>query len=144
LAALPQFTPLHAKVTVDGQTIEDEFLLVEITNCRLYAGLLPFNPGATLDDGYYEVRLFRGSTVPQTFAYVVTLLRHQPLPADKVITLKGQSVVVETKLDRGCHTDGEQAGFTPLISEIRKHALRLLVPDSAPSDLFLESGDPFT
>lgn len=144
LATLPRFKPLRARVTVDAQTVEDEFLLVEITNCRLYAGLLPFSPHAKLDDGVFEVLLFKGSKVPQTFAYVGTLLRRKPLPPEKVLTLKGQSVRVETETPMGCHTDGDQAGFTPLISEIRPRALRLLVPQVAPEDLFDTPSEPFT
>lgn len=144
LVILPKYKPIRATVTVDHQTVRDEFLLVEITNCRLYAGLLPFSPHAQLDDGVFEVLLFKGSRVPQTFGYISTLLRRRPLPPDKVITLKGKTVVVETEMPIGCHTDGDQAGFTPLVSENRSRALRLLVPQAAPTDLFVSNGEPFT
>ncbi|MEM7333800.1 MAG: diacylglycerol kinase family protein [Chloroflexota bacterium] len=144
LVELPKFKSIHATVQVDDQSFEDEFVLIVVTNCRYYAGLLPMNPQAKLDDGLYEVRLFRGSGTVKTLSYVTQLLLNRPLDANQVVVLNGRSVRVETKQKIGCHADGDQAGYAPLVSELHPKALRLLVPADAPADLFLESGDKLT
>lgn len=144
LAQLPKFQSIHATVEVDNQKVEGEFVLVEITNCRLYAGLLPMNPNAKLDDGLFEVRLFKGRGMPRTLSYVATLLQHREPSSENVLILQGKTVKIETSQRIGCHTDGDQAGYAPLISELHEKALRLLVPNSAPPDLFISQGNPFT
>lgn len=143
LATLPRFKSLRATVQVDDTVVEGEFVLAEITNCRLYAGLLPMNPDAKLDDGKYEVHLFKGRGMPRTLGYVATLLQNRELSKENVITLQGNRVRIETEEPIGCHADGDQAGFAPLVSQLHKRALRLLVPDSAPSDLFHAEGETF-
>ena len=102
------------------------------------------NPNAKLDDGLYEIHLFKGRGVSKTLGYVATLMQNRELSSENVITLQGRSVHIETEQQIGCHTDGEQAGYAPLISELRPKALRLLVPNAAPSDLFQETGEQFT
>ncbi len=144
LAELPKFKSVKASVQVDDKHIEDEFVLIVITNCRFYAGMLPMNPNAKLDDGLYEVRLFKGNGTIKTLSYVAQLLQHKELNPEHVITLKGKKVQVKTNDKIGCHADGDQAGFAPLISELHSKALRLLVPANAPEDLFLNSGDNLT
>lgn len=144
LAALPQFKSLIARVEVDDQVVEEEAVLVEITNCRFYAGMLPLNPNSKLDDGEYEIRIFRGRGMPQTLTYIAQLLQNQDLSTEKVITLKGKSARIDTTPQIGCHTDGDPAGHTPLVSSLCHRALRLLVPDCAPADLFLQDGIDFT
>ena len=144
LSILPAFEGIQATITVDDQKVEGEFVLIEITNCRFYAGMLPMNPTAKLDDGLYEVFLFKGKRWPRTLNYIVTLLQNRQLPKSDVIALKGRTVTVETARPIGCHTDGDQAGFAPLVSELCPQALRLLVPKSAPPDLFLADGEAFT
>ena len=144
LRELPKFKSIHAKVQVDGKTFEDEYVLIEVTNCRYYAGLLPMNPHAKLDDGLFEIRLFKGHGTIQTLSYVAQLMLHRPLNPERVILLKGRSVHVDVQQKIGCHADGDQAGYAPLNSELHENALRLLVPDNAPKDLFLNPGNRLT
>jgi hypothetical protein len=39
-----------------------------------------------------------------------------------------------------CQTDGELAGYTPLNVQIKPRAIRVLIPDTAPTDLFTHRG----
>lgn len=150
LGDLPQ---LRAVVEVDDQTIEDEFLLIVISNTRLYAGgLITLNSNGKLDDGTLEVWLFQagaargvlapGWRVAQMARYLAAakLDIHDQQPGMTVVP--GRKVRITAEPATPSHIDGELAGKTPLSSEIRPRALRLLVPQSTPPDLFLESGVP--
>jgi YegS/Rv2252/BmrU family lipid kinase len=145
LVLAPQFAPMAARVTVDGRVYEDTFLLVLISNCRLYAGgELLLNPNGALDDGQFEIFLFRGAGVTRTATYVWQLWRGEHLHNEDIVVLRGRDVVVETEHTMPVHTDGDPAGATPIHCVIVPDALRLLVPRSAPHGLFGQPGLPLT
>lgn len=153
LFALPRLPKMHAVVEVDDQRFEEDLLLIIISTTRLYAGgLIELSPAARFDDGLFEVWLFqtdelanwlepsRASLMARYMAEVqFNLQGHDP----GVTMVTGKRVVIETRPKMPCHTDGEWAGYTPLTCEIRPQALNLLVPPSAPADLFIEPGVPF-
>lgn len=150
LGELPQ---LRAVVEVDDHTVEDEFLLIVISNTRLYAGgLITLNSNGRLDDGLLEVWLFRAGSAPGVLApgwRVAQMARylaaakldiHEQQPGMTVVP--GRQVRIQAEPAMSSHIDGELAGNTPFECELRPHALRLLVPRSTPSDLFVEPGVP--
>ena len=154
LTVLHRLPAMHAVVQVDDQTIEDDLLLVVISNSRLYAGgWIELNSSARFDDSRFEVWLFRSrETVTRLNATRATLMARyltevqlnlQELDPG-VTSLIGWRVVIETQPKMPCHTDGEWAGYSPLTCEVHEKALRLLVPKSAPSTLFSAPGIPFS
>ncbi len=143
LVLAPQFAPMVARVTVDGKLYEDTYLLALISNCRKYAGgELMLNPTGTLDDGQFEIFLFRGAGVTRTATYVWQLWRGEHMYSEDIVVLRGREVIVETERPIPVHTDGDPAGETPFHCVIVPGALRLLTPRSAPQDLFREPGVP--
>jgi diacylglycerol kinase family enzyme len=54
----------------------------------------------------------------------------------------GRSITIHTTPTMPCQTDGEPSGYTPLTCVLKPGALRLLVPASAPDDLFEKPGTP--
>jgi diacylglycerol kinase (ATP) len=143
LFVLPQFRGVQATIQVDDVRFSGEYLLVNISNCRMFAGgELRLNSNAVLDDGLFEVWLFQGRHWPDLLSYTldVTLENHFDHPT--IRTLRGRHVVVEADPATHYHLDGEPAGVTPYSCEIVPRALRLLVPDTAPAGLFQETGLP--
>lgn len=143
LAAAPNVPRMHATVTVDGLSIEDDFVLVLISNCRLYAGgQIILSPTACLDDGQVEVWLFRGEGLANTLQYLweARLERHHDDP--NVTQINGRAIAIHAVPTTPCQTDGDKAGYTPFYCTVRPRALRLLVPNTAPADLFSLPGEP--
>lgn len=133
---------MYAKVTVDGRVFEDEYVLVLISNCRLYAGgQIMLNPQAKLDDGQMEIWLFSGDGLFDTMQYLVEakLERHHNNP--NVTQVNGHEFVIETDPTFPCQTDGDKAGNTPFHCQVKTRTLRLLVPNTAPADLFSMPGE---
>ena len=139
---IPLFDGVPMTVEVDGTPINDTFMLVIISNCRRYGGEVTLNPEAVLDDGVFEVWLFRGNRLQDAVRYATALLagRHGDEPG--VTILQGRHVSVRSERPWPVHADGDKAGTTPYWCTIRPGALRLLVPSSAPSDLFRAAGEP--
>jgi YegS/Rv2252/BmrU family lipid kinase len=142
LAAAPRVPRMHAKVEVDGAIYEDDFVLVLISNCRLYAGgQIRLSPDARLDDGQVEVWMFRGEGLANTVQYLLEakLERHHDDP--NVTRVNGRTITIHADPTMPCQTDGDKAGYTPLRCTVIPRALRLLVPNTAPTDLFSLPGE---
>jgi diacylglycerol kinase family enzyme len=124
--------------------------LAIVCNCRRYAGTMLLNPEAKIDDGIFEVWLFRGgqgnsflnksARVGRLFRYVAQILlgRHAREPG--MFMVRGRRVTIHTEPSMPVQTDGERSGWTPFTCEVRPNALRLLVPSTAPADLFVQPG----
>ena len=144
LTVLPRMPDIAATVTIDGRTYADEYVLVLLSNCRLYAGgHILLSPQAQLDDGQWEVWFFRGRGPIDTMTHIYRCLRGQHLHSDQAMMVQGKVVTVETAVPIPCQRDGDKAGHTPLHCEIKPGALRLLVPPTTPTDLFCQPGATF-
>lgn len=152
LSVLHRLPAMRAVVQIDDQTLEEDLLLILISSTRLYAGgLIELSSGALIDDGHFEVWLFRAGEVSARVGvprvglmarYLTEVQLNLQNWDPGVINLVGKRVMIETRPKMPCQTDGEWAGYTPLTCEIRPRALRLLVPESAPASLFTLPGDP--
>ncbi len=142
LAAVPTLPEMHARVDVDGHIYEDDYILTVISNCRRYGAEVVLSPHACLDDGLFEVWLFRGKGLTQTIAHLTRVLRGEHLDDADVVCVQGRTLSIHATPIFPCHTDGEPTGYTPLFCEIRPGALRVLVPPTAPPDLFSRPGIP--
>lgn len=142
IALTPNFPAVKAKVEIDGRTFEDHYLLALISNCRLYAGGgITISPQAKLDDGQFEVWLFQGKHIYKMFQYGALMKAgRRDYPGMELVY--GRSITIHTTPTMPCQTDGELGGYTPLTCTLQPGALRLLVPASAPEDLFEQPGLP--
>jgi diacylglycerol kinase family enzyme len=145
LAIAPYLPHMKGIVEVDGVCYEDNFVLVLISNCRLYAGgQIVLSPDAQLDDGQVEVWLFRGDGLADTVQFLVEakLERHHNHP--NVTRVNGRTITIHATPPMPCQTDGDKAGSTPLHLSVKSHALHLLAPHTTPPDLFSLPGEPLT
>jgi len=142
LLTLPEFPGMHATVQVDEQTVDGDFVLVTAINCRLFAGgELLLNQRGVMDDGQIEVWCFRGQQWADIMRYTVQVGLSAHTQNPNIERLSGQSVAIHTDAPMPYHLDGEPAGDTPFYCTVEPRALRLLVPDTAPSNMFQRAGE---
>lgn len=138
-----KFRSASSVVTADGRTFEGEYVLINVSNCRMFlGGEITLNRRGVFDDGLFEVWLFQGRDWSQLpiYAVDVTLDVHEDNPHVDVV--QARNVAVETSSPMPYHLDGEPAGNTPFACQIVPKALRVLVPDTTPEGLFMEPGEP--
>ena len=136
---LPQ---MQAKVTIDDVEYEGEYALVLVSNCRRYAGgEMLISPGAQLDDGLFEVWIFHGCGFRNTVKHLVRGLRGTHIEHPDVQLVHGRSITIHTTPEMPCQTDGDKAGSTPLSVTLKPGALQMLIPNTAPADLFGKPGE---
>ncbi len=141
LTVLPHLPEIEATVEIDGRPFHNQYTLIVVSNCRLYAGgLVSLSPDAYLDDGLFEVWLFRGSGFGKVAAHLWHSLRSEHLHRADMLLVHGRSITIHTTTPIPCQTDGDKAGVTPLFCEIKPRALYMLIPDTAPPNLFREPG----
>lgn len=140
--AMQQYPNIRATVNVDGRIFEDEFVLITVSNCRMYGGEVLLNPTGILNDGLLEIWLFRGKGMHRLIQYAIATKLAKHTEDDDVIMVQGKQITVNTKPVIGCHADGDPAGFSPLFCDIKPGALRMLVPNTAPADMFTGKGEP--
>lgn len=137
LPVLSRFSHVNAEVEIDGHLFADAYVLVLVSNCQRYAGgFVTLSDEAQVDDGLLEVWLFGGKGVLSMSRHALRALQGQLLDGSDVLLLRGERVVIRTSPSMPVQTDGDRAGRTPLVCEIRPSALLLLTPQSAPATLF--------
>ena len=142
VALTMSYPSVKATVEIDGRTYDDHYLLALVSNCRLYAGGgLTISPQAKLDDGLFEVWLFQGQQILKMFQYGA-LMKVGRREFAGMQMVHGRSITVNMDPSMPCQTDGELGGYTPITCTLKPGALRLLVPASAPQDLFQQPGIP--
>jgi diacylglycerol kinase (ATP) len=141
LPHIKKFPGMRAKITVDDEQIEGDFLMAVISNCRRYAGgQFLLSPRALIDDGKMEVWLFKGTKPAALFRYMLAISRQRHLRDSNILFFKAESVTVESEPALPYHRDGDPAGSTPVTTRIEARALKFLVPTTAPKDIFSKPG----
>ncbi len=136
LRALRDFRPMSATISIDDVVYEGDYVLVIISNCRLYAGgKIMLHDDAVLDDGLFEISLFEGTRSSDVLRYATEVILGRIQNNPKVKVVKGTRIEVVTNSPAPIHHDGDPAGETPIVCTVLPRALRLLVPDSAPPGL---------
>lgn len=140
---LPQVRPMKADVWVDDQHVSGDYLMVTVSNCRLYAGgEVKLNAGGQLDDGLFEVFAFQGKGLLRAAEHSLKVGLQMHEYDAKVDVFKGETVRIESEPSMAYHLDAEPSGRTPFACTIQPGALRVLAPKAAPPTLFVKEGTP--
>ncbi len=140
---LPKAPPFQATVTIDDQVFTGEYLLILVSNARRYVGgMVDLSPDAQLDDGLFEIWLLEAGGVPRLAQYAVQAKWGDLSENEHVTKINGRSVTILAEPTMPCQTDGDRSGKTPLTVHVKPQALQLLVPSTAPTDMFRHPGIP--
>jgi YegS/Rv2252/BmrU family lipid kinase len=137
-AVTRDFEGTLATITIDGQVLQEQVILVLVSNVRLYGAMLRLMPQAQLDDGLFDVCIFKGHDWTSTLGHATAFLTGQYLNGPNVAYYRGRRVVVETAIPLPVQLDGDPTAVTPIELEIMPRALTMIVPRDIPEDLFVE------
>jgi diacylglycerol kinase (ATP) len=136
-------------IEADGARREGRYLLAVVSNIRTYAGgMSSLSPQACLDDGEMELWLFSGENMRQSLLHALRLLSGLHVRSSQIACLPFRELQIASDDRLALQLDGEPASLEgPLTVEVRRAALRVLAPESAPARLFrlppLELGSGF-
>jgi len=112
-------------------TSVDEASFVLIGNGRLYGGPFPFFKHAVIDDGLFDVVLFKRLGYLEIIKYLQNVVFSSDISAPDIEYFQTEHLRVTSAQDVPLELDGELAGSCPIDFRIQKKGLRVLTPVSA-------------
>jgi diacylglycerol kinase family enzyme len=119
--------PPKLLVESDNAPVE-EGSFVLIGNGRLYGGPFPFFKQAIIDDGLFDVVVFKRLGYLEIIKYLQDVFFSSDIRAPEVEYFQTQHLRLTSKQDVPVELDGELAGSCPVEFRIKKKALRVLAP----------------
>jgi len=110
----------------DAVTEEGSFVLVG--NGRLYGGPFPFFKQAVIDDGLFDVLIFKRLNYLEIIRYMQDVIFSSQITSPKVEYFQTTSLRVTSEADVPVEIDGELVGNCPVQFKIRAGGLRVLAP----------------
>ena len=126
-------------LTVDGNVYRNRIILIIVSNAQLYGRFLRLASLARLDDGQLDICVLKGQSTAGAFAHFGRILAQRHLDDPELEYHRGRRIRVESADPLPVQLDGDPNGYTPLDIEVVPRALNILVPPSAPLDLFHDS-----
>lgn len=100
--------PVHAKVTVNGNVYEDNYIFAAISNSTTVGGILTLDSQCVdMSDGLLEVMLIKNPENTTEFSQIAWALTTQQYNCDPIKFFSSESVVIETSSDVNWTLDGE-------------------------------------
>ena len=106
----------------------DEGSFVLIGNGRLYGGPFPFFKHAVIDDGLFDVVVFKRLGYLEIIKYLQDVVFSADIRVPEVEYFQTQRLRLTSEQDVPVEVDGELAGNCPVDFQIQKKALRVLAP----------------
>src|SRR6266481_2392452 len=108
---------------------EGSFVL--IGNGRLYGGPFPFFKHAVIDDGFFDVVVFKRLGFLEIIKYLQDVVFSSDIRVPEVEYFQTRRLRITSEQDVPLELDGELAGNCPVEVRIQKKALQVLAPPSA-------------
>jgi diacylglycerol kinase (ATP) len=105
---------------------EGSFVLVG--NGRIYGGPFPFFKHAVIDDGLFDVVVFKRLGYLEIIKYLQDVVFSSDIKVPEIEYFQTRQLRITSEQDVPLELDGELAGNCPVDFRIRKRALRVLAP----------------
>ncbi|MFC2118504.1 diacylglycerol/lipid kinase family protein, partial [Bacteroidota bacterium] len=127
LLSLFSYKPLLAKITVDKNQINENIFSMSIGINKYSGGGMKQLPFAIPDDGLFDITIIKNISKPDVIKNIHRLYNGTIGEHPKVITLTGESIIVESDSNIGLETDGESLGYSPFKFSIIPRSLKVVV-----------------
>src|SRR5207253_6164199 len=106
----------------------DEGSFVLVGNGRLYGGPFPFFKHAQIDDGLFDVVVFKRLGYLEIIKYLQDVIFSSEIRAPEIEYFQTRRLRITSEHDVPLELDGELAGNCPVEFQIQQKALRVLAP----------------
>jgi YegS/Rv2252/BmrU family lipid kinase len=135
--------PADLRIQIGGRQRRERALMVIIGNTRLYGGAMTFTQRAVADDGALDVVVIGSGGLAHRIGVLGRAFLRRPSAGPRVRYLRAQAIRVESRRAEPVQVDGEVIGHLPMTFTVAPRALRVILPASAPSDLFSLRPEPW-
>ena len=129
LKALFAFRSTRFSISFDGKrTRHFRALQVSVCNAPYYGAHLQFAPNAVMDDGLFDVLIYRNFSKLAYIRQALSISRGLKTLEPRLLRRKAKSLRIRSQVPVAVHIDGVQQGSTPAIITLLPGALRVRVP----------------
>jgi diacylglycerol kinase (ATP) len=126
--AVLRYRPRRMELQLDDESVRTRAMMVVVANGP-YTGIgLAFAPHARLDDGRFDVRVYRHFSRGELIRHMISIAAGRRAYHPKVATYRSARVGVESVRRLPARADSHDLGRTPVTFETRPAALRVIVP----------------
>ncbi|MGI8819995.1 MAG: diacylglycerol/lipid kinase family protein [Chthoniobacterales bacterium] len=122
-------TPPQLRIE-SGHAVTEEGSFVLVGNGRLYGGPFPFFKQALIDDGLFDVLVFKRLNYLEIVRYMQDVIFSSAITSPEVEYFQTTWLRVTSESAVPIEIDGELIGHCPVEFHIRRHGLRVCAPAS--------------
>jgi diacylglycerol kinase (ATP) len=144
IRVIVRYRPSRMRIDLADRTITTRALAVSVANGP-YAGLaFTVAPGARLDDGQLDVRVFRGFSKWQLVRHFVSIVAGRRAVEPRIDTYRSPTVRVVSVRPLPVRPDDEPPLQTPVSFSVKPRSLRVIIPriGSAPAPVLAQVREP--
>jgi diacylglycerol kinase (ATP) len=123
-----RYRPARMEIRLDDRIVRTRALMVTASNGPYVGAAMTVAPGARLDDGKFDVRLFRRFSKWQLLRHLASIAFGRRRYAPEVSTYRSERVAVDSVHPLPCRVDSHDLGTTPVEFVTLPQVLRVVVP----------------
>jgi diacylglycerol kinase (ATP) len=123
-----RYRPARMSIDLEDRRIRTRALMITVSNGPYTGAGMTVAPGARLDDGRFDVRVFRRFSKVRLLRHLVSIAFGRYRYAPEVDTYRSRFVRVESARPLPARADSRDLGTTPVEFATRPAALRVVVP----------------
>lgn len=123
-----RYRPARMTIDLDDGRVRTRALMITVSNGPYSGAGMTMAPGARLDDGKFDVRIFRRFSKTRLLRHLVSIAFGRERYAPEVDTYRSRAVRVESRHPLPARADSRDLGTTPVEFVTRPAALRVIVP----------------
>jgi diacylglycerol kinase (ATP) len=125
-----RFRPARMSIGLEDRRIRTRALMVTVSNGPYTGAGMTVAPEARLDDGKFDVRLFRRFSKVRLIRHLVSIAFGRYRYAPEVDTFRSTVVRIDSASPLPARADSRDLGTTPVEFRVRPGALNVVVPKS--------------
>jgi diacylglycerol kinase (ATP) len=134
-----RYRPARMTIDLEDRQIRTRALMVTVSNGPYTGAAMTVAPDASLDDGKFDVRIFRRFSKARLLRHLVSIAFGRYRYAPEVDTDRSRFVRIKSATPLPARADSRDLGTTPVEFVTRPHALRVVVPTGSGRDDRLSS-----
>jgi diacylglycerol kinase (ATP) len=123
-----RYRPARMTIHLDDKVVRTRALMITVSNGPYTGAGLTVAPGARVDDGRFDVRVFRRFSKWTLIRHLASIAFGRRRFAPEVTTYRSRQVRVESVHPLPCRVDSHDLGTTPVRFETCPGRLRVVVP----------------
>lgn len=129
ITEIANMKPHAVRIVADGKTYHENVYFILVLNGKSVGGLKQASPDSEVDDGKFNVIVFREVSVLKFPAIFMNAIKGTLAESDDVLAFEASDILIEASDTIPTDVDGESGQKLPLHLKVLRHKIRIFVPE---------------